>query len=255
MTQLGLVVLAVEHEAAQLADLARILRKDQRVAEVDTADNSGEAILKASHRQYDALFVDLRTPDLDGLELARRLKTLPHSPALILVSALDASADRTFVLRALDFLLKPITPQRVNEALSGVIAIPLITERPAPPVPTLPTYGRLSANDLIAVATFGGAGTRVLTSTAILYMQSAGDYVKVVTNTERFQIRSSLKRFERQLARYGFVRPHRQYIVSLARAVEMQRLPNGTGLLVLDNGDEVPVARREVAGLRRLLRA
>ncbi|MBV9942341.1 MAG: response regulator, partial [Solirubrobacterales bacterium] len=122
MTDRALSVLAVDDEPPALEDLARILRASERVDDVETAASGQEAILKASRLNYDAIFLDVRMPELDGLELARVLRAFNRPPALVFVSAFDTSAVATFELRALDFLMKPVTPERIAEALDRVTA-------------------------------------------------------------------------------------------------------------------------------------
>ena len=106
-------------------------------------------MLKARERGYDAVFLDVRMPELDGLELAKVLNAFPNSPALVFVSAFDTSAVATFELHALDYLMKPVTPQRIDEALKRV-------EAAAPPsAPSSPNRRRdresPTARDVIAV--------------------------------------------------------------------------------------------------------
>jgi two-component system response regulator LytT len=116
----SLTVLAADDEHPPPEDLARILRASRRVGEVQTASSAHEAVLSASRRRYDAVFLDVRMPDLDGIELARVLKAFTTPPALAFVTAFDADAVSAFELGALDYLMKPVAPERVEEALERV---------------------------------------------------------------------------------------------------------------------------------------
>jgi DNA-binding LytR/AlgR family response regulator len=118
----GLTVLAVDDERPQLEDLARMLRASRHVREVLTADSAHDAVLLASRRRFDAIFLDVRMPELDGLELGRVFKAFARAPALVFVSAFDTAAVEAFELRALDYLMKPVAPHRVEEALTRVAA-------------------------------------------------------------------------------------------------------------------------------------
>ena len=254
MSENGLSVLAVDDEPPQLEDLARILRADARVREVETAASGQEAILKASRRTYDAIFLDVRMPELDGLELARVLKAFAHAPALVFVSAFDTSAVATFELRALDFLMKPVTPQRVAEALDRVGAsAPAPEDAPAP----APAVAAESASDdeVIAVNNVRTRAMRLLTRSSILYVVAYGDYLRVFADSGRYLARGTLADIERRFEAHGFLRVHRQYLVNLRRVSEVRPLLNGTALLVFENGGQVPVARRHVPTLRRRLRS
>ena len=81
MSEGALIVLAVDDEQPQLEDLAQMLRASPRVGELETASNARDAMLNASRRPYDAVFLDVRMPELDGLELARVLKAGETPPS------------------------------------------------------------------------------------------------------------------------------------------------------------------------------
>ncbi len=228
-------VLAVDDERPALDDLARVLRAQPEVGEVDTAA-SGEAALHALIGQhYDAVFLDVRMPGLDGVELARVLRRFATPPALIFISAYESAAVEAFELRALDYLLKPVSRARVAEALARV------GERP-------------TEVDTLAVAAPGG-GTRLLRREDVVYLQAHGDYVRVVATDGRFLVRGTLGEIERRWEPHGFHRVHRRFLVNLRRAAEVRPQLNGTAVLILADGEELPIARREVAELRRRLRS
>jgi len=250
-----LSVLAVDDEPPQLEDLARILRANTRVADVETAASGHEAIVKASRRPYDAIFLDVRMPELDGLELARVINAFARAPALVFVSAFDTSAVATFELRALDFLMKPVTPERVNEALQRVSGSVAAAEE-------LQGHGARSEaaeaahdDDVIAVNDVRAHGTRLLTRGSILYVMAYGDYMRVFADSGRYLARGTLADIERRFSGHGFLRVHRQYVANLRRVTEIRPQLNGTAWLLFENGGKVPVARRHLPALRRRVRS
>src|SRR5205823_8225241 len=85
-------------------------------------DDGIDALAKLSGQAFDAIFLDVRMPDLDGLELARVLRRFASPPQLVFVSAYDSAAVDAFELRALDYLLKPVGRRRVEEALERIAA-------------------------------------------------------------------------------------------------------------------------------------
>ena len=246
-------ILAVDDEHTQLEDLARLLRSFPGVEEVECAFAGGEALVKASNERYDAIFLDVRMPDLDGGELARVLRRFATPPQLVFVSAYDSAAVDAFELRAHDYLLKPVGRRRLEEALERVVAA--VDAGPTASANGHARAHRAAAGDseVVAVANVRSGTTRLIARNSILYVQSNGDFVRIVTEDGRFLLRATLNEIEHRWEPFGFVRVHRQYVTNLARAVELRPQFGGTAELTFAGGQTVPVARRHVGGLSRRL--
>jgi DNA-binding LytR/AlgR family response regulator len=212
-------ILAVDDEHTQVEDLARMLRSFPSVEEVECAFDAHEALVMASGQHYDAIFLDVRMPDLDGLELGRVLRRFASPPQLVFVSAYDSAAVDAFELRALDYLRKPVGRRRLEEALERVAAavdagahapVGNGQSRPAPAG---------AESEMIAVANVPTGVHRLIARSSILYVQSHGDFVRIVTEDGRYLLRATLSEIERRWEPHGFVRVHRQYLANLARAV------------------------------------
>ena len=253
MTADQLTILAVDDEHTQLQDLARLLRSLSGVHEVECAFGGHDALLKASTQAYDAIFLDVRMPDLDGVELGRVLRRFAAPPQLVFVSAHDAAAVDAFELLAVDYLRKPVSRRRLEEALERVAAAVEATEaqpdrngRRARPQPA-------SESEMVAVSGARAGSTRLINRASILYVQSHGDFVRIVTEDGRYLLRTTLNDLEHRWEEFDFVRVHRQYVANLARAVELRPLFGGTAELGFAEGQSIPVARRHVADLSRRL--
>ncbi len=251
MSAPGLKILAVDDERSQLQDLARLLRSSPIVEQVECVGDGHDALLKASTEPYDAIFLDVRMPDLDGLELGRVLRRFAAPPQVVFVTAHDNGAVEAFELHALDYLLKPVAHRRVEEALDRVAAAVALTreagfdEAPGP----------AAESDVIAVDNVRTGSTRLISRSSILYAQSHGDFVRVVVAEGRYLLRTTLTDLERRWEPHGFVRVHRQFVANLSQAVELRPLFGGTAELAFADGRVIPVARRHVAQLARRLRA
>jgi DNA-binding LytR/AlgR family response regulator len=249
VSQAGLKILAVDDERAQLQDLARLLRSSPWVAEVQCAGDGREALVKASEQPFDAIFLDVRMPDLNGLELSRVLRRFSSPPQLVFVTAHEHAAVEAFELRALDYLLKPVGRVRLEEALARVAAaISAGNGHPdAAPGAREP--------EVVAVANVRTGSRRLIQRAAILYAQSHGDFVRIVTPEGRYLLRNTLSDLEHRWEPHGFVRVHRQYLANLNQAVELRPLFGGTAELVFAEEITIPVARRQVTDLSRRLAA
>jgi DNA-binding LytR/AlgR family response regulator len=235
-------LLAIDDELPALEDLVRMLEASPAVAHVESAASADEALVAlAEGHPIDAVFLDVRMPGLDGLELARVLRRFEDPPAVVFVSAFDDAAVSAFELAALDYLVKPVSRKRLDEAIERV------ARHAAAPDPGAPE------DDTLAVDALRGGGTRLLPRSSVLYLQAHGDYVRVASSEGRYLVRARLSELEERWAAHGFVRVHRGFVVNLRRAVEVRPRLNGTAVLVMADGAEVPIARRQVGDLRRKL--
>jgi DNA-binding LytR/AlgR family response regulator len=233
-------LLAVDDELPALEDLVRMLEASSAVGSVESAASAEEALVALGEgHDIDAVFLDVRMPGLDGLELARVLRRFERPPAVVFVSAFDDAAVSAFELAALDYLVKPVSRRRLDEAIERVVRR---ADRPEP-----------DTEETVAVDALRGGSTRLLPRSSILYLQAHGDYVRVASSDGRFLLRARLSDLEERWAGHGFVRVHRGFVVNLRRAVEVRPRLNGTAVLVMADGAEVPIARRQVSELRRKL--
>jgi DNA-binding LytR/AlgR family response regulator len=255
--------LAVDDEAPALNDLVRMLRSSTAVGKVDSALSGSEALrrLNDSAEDYHGLFIDVRMPDLDGIELAQILRRFASPPAIVFVSAYEDAAVQAFELRAVDYLVKPVSKRRLEEAVERIHAVSSIEVHELDPAmnggPALHGAATHSAADdedeIVPVDSLAAGTTRLVGRSSILYLCANGDYVRVITADGRFLMRGSLSEIARRWEPLGFVRVHRQYVVNLRRASEIRPHLNGTATLIFPGNHEVPVSRREVAELRRRL--
>jgi two-component system, LytTR family, response regulator len=247
-------ILAVDDERPQLHDLARLLRGFQIVDEVECAFDGHDALAKASSGHYDAIFLDVLMPDLDGLELARVLRRFATPPQLVFVTAHDSAAVEAFELHALDYLLKPVARQRLQEALERVASAVATSAQVAGQADAARSTVAARNGETIAVANVRSGSTRLIQRGSILYAQSYGDFVRIVVPDGRYLLRATLSNVELRWRPFGFVRVHRQYVANLANAVELRPLLGGTAELVFADGQTIPVARRNVGEITRRLR-
>jgi DNA-binding LytR/AlgR family response regulator len=242
----GLRVLAVDDEAPARAELAYLLGRDPRIDTVLTAADGPDALRLIESTTVDALFVDIRMPGLDGLDLARVLRRFAAPPAVVFVSAYDVHALEAFDLRAVDYVMKPVREERLAEAVGRVLESRGRAAAAVPaPVPDT------SDDETIAVE-LGGV-TRFVKRSEVLYVEAHGDYARLVTEDGRHLVRVSLALLEEQWADAGFVRIHRRWLVPL-RAIDEVRTDGGR--MSVRVGDAVlAVSRRHTRELRdRLVR-
>ncbi|MDX6723808.1 MAG: hypothetical protein QOD44_2220 [Solirubrobacteraceae bacterium] len=252
----GLAILAVDDEPRALADIKHLLETSASVERVATATSAKEALVYLSGGRYDALFLDVHMPEIEGMALARLLRRFADPPAVVFVTGHPDAAVEAFEIQALDFLVKPVGRDRIEAALNRVEAH---TRPPVPAgaeaAPAAAPVATGSGPDVVAVDNPKGGGKRLVRLETISIAQANGDYARIVCDDGRFLLRTPLSQLEKEWSPIGFARVHRAYLVNLTHAVELRAQLNGTAVLVMRDGTEIPVARRNVAALRRRLHA
>ncbi|GHJ48427.1 DNA-binding response regulator [Catellatospora sp. TT07R-123] len=239
----SLRVLAVDDEPPALDELAYLLRNDPRVGHVHTAPDATEALRILRDTEVDAVFLDLRMPGLDGMDLARLLQRFARSPAVVFVTAYDDRAADAFDLGVVDYVRKPVRSERIAESLRRVLAERGHGgERPAP------DHG----GDVTIPVELGGV-VKLLPRSAVCWVEAQGDYARLHTADGSHLVRVSLTQLEERWTEAGFLRIHRSYLVRLDLVTELRL--TGSGYVVTVEGHQLPVARRHTRALKdRLIR-
>ncbi|HYT39755.1 MAG TPA: LytTR family DNA-binding domain-containing protein [Acidimicrobiia bacterium] len=230
-----LEVLVVDDEEPALEDLAYLLRQHPRIGSVITASDATEALRRLRDGSFAAVFLDIRMPGLDGLELARVLSRFARPPEIVFVTAFEQHAVEAFELQAVDYLLKPVRPERLSDAIRRIGAP---ARRLAPP-----------GDDPTRIAVETGGVTRMVERDSIRFVEASGDYVRLHTDDGPFLVRVPISSLEETWRDAGFVRVHRRYLIALRHVTELRARPGG-GYDLLVAGQELPVSRRHARELR-----
>ncbi|MEP7053918.1 MAG: LytTR family DNA-binding domain-containing protein [Actinomycetota bacterium] len=237
-------VLVVDDEVPALDDLVWLLQAQPGIGTIDKAAGATEALRLLQDSKHDAVFLDIRMPGLTGLELARILGQYAAPPAVVFVSAFESHALEAFEVAAVDYLLKPVSAERLAVALSRVTEAGLSSDD-----------ARSPDDELAVVPVEIGSTTRLVDRDSVWYVEASGDYVRLHLGAVSHLVRIPMATLEEQWAQHGFVRVHRRYLVALRHVSEMKAESSG-GYVVLVAGTEIPVSRRHSRELKdRLVRA
>lgn len=250
--------LAVDDEEPALEELAYLLRRDPRVAEVQTAGDGQQALLAldralAAGRSVDAVFLDIGMPGLDGLALARLISRFAHPPRVVFVTAHEDHAVEAFALRAADYVLKPVARERLAEAVrrcAESAAEPAPEEPPEPPEQVGGPPERAAVPDEVISVELAGV-TRFVQRSEVLYAEAQGDYARLHTGGGSHLVRIPLATLEERWGAAGFVRIHRSHLVALHHVREL-RMEAGRTYVVL-GGHVLAVSRRHTRQVREML--
>lgn len=233
----GLTALVVDDEAPARSELRYLLDRDERIGTVHVAASGTDALRVLDAESVDVIFTDISMPGLDGMELARILGRFAQRPAVVFVTAHDHHAVDAFAVDAVDYVMKPVRPERLAEAVRRAAAI-VAGHRSveADPVP----------DETIPVE-LGGV-TRFVNRADIRFVIAHGDYVRLHTPGGAHLVRASLASLAERWAPAGFVRIHRSTLVAMPHVTEV-RMDHGKCTVVV-GGIELAVSRRHLRDLR-----
>jgi len=274
----GLVVLAVDDEEPALEELAYLLGEDSRVGMVLKASDATDALRILNSRQgvreaatagqlsrgmanpmtgtrvaertdVEVVFLDIRMPGLDGLELARVFSSMAVPPSVVFVTAHDDRAVDAYEVGAVDYLLKPLRAERLAASIDRILA-----NRAANVAEPVQEQG--NEDEVIPVELAGT--TKLVPRSAVRYVEAQGDYARLHTHEASHLVRIPLSVLEDRWRDAGFVRIHRSFLVSLPLVTELRLSGSGYVVRVGTGPDcaELPVSRRHTRELKdRLVRA
>jgi two-component system, LytTR family, response regulator LytT len=229
-------VVVADDELPAVEELAYLLAQDARVGQIHRATSGAEALRALEEFDVDALFLDIHMPALSGLDIARVISRFARPPAVVFVTADEAQALEAFELAAVDYVLKPIRPERLAESVRRVCEL-MEDDAPRPEVVTVDQ----------------GGITKMIRRDEIRYVQAQGDYARLHTAEASYLVRVPLNDLEQQWASAGYVRIHRSYLVAMDK-IDQVKLHAGRAAVVV-GGTELPVSRRALPGLRERLAA
>jgi two-component system LytT family response regulator len=244
--------LIIDDEAPARAALRGLLRDHPEITLAGEADTVQEAATRLGGGDYDIVFLDVQLRGGTGFDLVPFVR--PEA-RVIFVTAFDQFAVRAFEVNALDYLIKPVRPQRFDEALRR-LAVP-----PAEPPASLVSLPALAPGDLVYLKT-GNGTSRFVALAHIAMIASDENYSEVhLADDTRLFVRRTMKSWEDTLPATHFVRVHRSAIINLARYRGADRESYETTLLHLDGLAEpvrasfryLPELRERLAALGRQL--
>jgi two-component system response regulator LytT len=256
----GLLVLAVDDEAPGLDELAYELEAHPEIKRVLKASESVDALRivhgtdpEVAHRReskqppVDAVFADINMPGLSGIELAKVINSMNPAPKLVFVTGIAEEAVTAFELGALDYLLKPVTQDRLDRAIKRIYS----ARASAPPVPqdTATAATPVNSDDEVIAVELGGS-TKLIARSSVRWVEAQGDYARLHTQEGSHLVRIPLAQLEERWRGAGFVRIHRSYLVALPLVTELKMTSSGYTVIVGDNEKELPVSRRHTRDLK-----
>jgi len=241
-----LKIVIADDEAPARNRLRELLDDIPNVTLVGEAKNGKEALALVEAQSANVLLLDIRMPQMDGLETAQHLLKLAAPPAVIFTTAFDAYALQAFDINAVDYLLKPIRQERLQTAINKARAL-----QPAQVLalkPLVPKRAYFSVSE---------RGRVLLVPVAdVIYLRAELKYTTVRTKEREYLIDDSLTTLENEFGDH-FLRLHRNCLVAVNRILGYEKRPDELGeyhcvALLKDVPETVIVSRRQMHALKGL---
>ncbi|MBL8149092.1 MAG: response regulator transcription factor [Blastocatellia bacterium] len=229
----------VDDERLARRELWLMLSQYQSIQVVGEAESVQQAVELIQHENPDLIFLDIQMQGETGFDL---LEKAPGAYKVVFVTAFDSYALRAFEVNALDYLLKPINPSRLDQAI----------ERLSKLHSQKPLFARkLSYDDRIFLEV--NARSKFIKVSSIVYIQAAADYCEIyTTDGAKLLLLKPLKEWEERLPEQNFVRIHRSTIVNLDYVKHLEISPYSSGLVYISNLSEPLVMSRRYAAKLKL---
>ncbi|NBP71244.1 MAG: response regulator [Cytophagia bacterium] len=235
--------LIVDDERLARKELMKLLEDHSAIEVVGEAQNADEAFEMIETLNPDLLFLDIQMPGKTGFQL---LEMLDSVPLVVFTTAYDEYALKAFDVSALDYLLKPIQPERLSETIQKILQ----KEKEKKEI-IANGDKKLGLNDQVFVK--DGDRCWFVSLSNVRMFESDGNYIKVYFDTNKPMIHKSLNALDEKLDERAFFRASRKHIVNLSWVEGIEPWFNGGLMVRLRGGDKVEVSRRQAAKFKDMM--
>lgn len=238
----------VEDEELARKLLKTFLSKIESIELIAECENGFEGVKMINELKPDLVFLDIQMPKITGFEL---LELLEHKPHIIFATAYDQYALKAFEYNAVDYLLKPYSRDRLEEAVEKVIDRIQVEGKESDVAEKLSDYPRDEYLDRVVVK--DRHKIHIAPVDAVRYIESMDDYVMIYTNEGRWMKQKTMKYFENALNPANFVRIHRSYIVKVDEIAEIQQYEKESYVVILHDKTKLKVSKTGYKNLKEVL--
>ena len=242
--------LIIEDEAPA-RELIKYMLRDH--PDIVVAGECGDGFCGAreiKEKHPDLIFLDIQMPKLTGFEL---LEVIDEKPEVIFTTAFDQYAIRAFELNAVDYLLKPFTKERFDDALGKAVSRINNQEKEPEKIEKLVTAVSESEGYLTRIVFRKGAGIKIIPLNNVSHLASEDDYVMIYHTEGKALKTKTMKYYEEHLPPALFLRVHRSFIVNVEFISRLEPYSKANYVAVLKSGEKIPVSRAGYKLLREKL--
>lgn len=238
----SLKTILIDEDSSARNHLAQILEEESDIEIIAECSNSLEAIDRINSGKPDVLFVEIEMSELDGFDIIDQIDT-EELPFIVFISSHMDYAVKAFEVEALDYIYKPIQKERIEKSLDRIRKRkPSINEELSEQIGSLiPDFKE--PNNLKRFIIKQAGEYHLIRTKDILWIESDGNYSRVITQDRKFMIRYTLSGFEEQLDEGKFYRISRSQIVNLDYVIKIKDHVYGNYLVELENGISLKMSK------------
>ncbi|MDX8338607.1 response regulator [Draconibacterium sp. IB214405] len=234
-------------------ELARNLMKsfladNEAIELIAECENGFEGVKQINELKPDLVFLDIQMPKITGFEL---LELLEHRPNIIFATAYDQYALKAFDYNAADYLLKPYSKDRLDEAIQKVVERIQTEGKESDVAVKVSDFPKDEYLDRVVVK--DRHKIHIAPVDAVRYIESMDDYVMIYTSEGRWMKQKTMKYFETALNPKNFVRIHRSYIVKVDEIEEIQQYEKESYIVILHDKTKLKVSKTGYKNLKNVL--
>ena len=217
--------------------------------EVVAECNDGfEGVKAIQQHKPDLVFLDIQMPKLNGFEMLELLDEQPH---IIFTTAFDEFAIKAFEKNAIDYLLKPISPDRFQKSIEKFKNN--FKPNAVAPNTTQQLQEDVGQESLERIVVKNGSQIKIIPVQQVKYLEAYEDYVKIHTDEGMFLKNKTMSSFEKQLDAKQFVRVHRSFIIKVDQLAKIEPMEKDNYIAVLHSGDKVNISKSGYARLKQVI--
>jgi two-component system LytT family response regulator len=218
---------------------------------LDECSNGFDGVKKINELKPDLVFLDIQMPKLNGFEM---LELIDEPPVIIFTTAYDQYALKAFEVNAVDYLLKPFSSERFEEALEKAKLHLVNKTAENEVVKELIKHTQESKEYLERIVVKDGPKIHIIPVDSVKFIEAQDDYVMIHSTEGNLLKQKTMKYFEEHLSPEDFLRVHRSYIVSVPHIKKIELVEKDTYKIILDDGNRLPVSKSGYESLRKLFK-
>ena len=242
-------VIIIDDELPARTLILAYLDKHDNIEVIGQGANGFEGIKLIQELKPDIVFLDIQMPKISGIEM---LEVIENPPAIIFTTAYDQYALKAFELNAIDYLLKPFSEERFNQALKKAIQEKNTISQEQVAKVSEDTH-QLKKEVLNRIVVKKGSELNVIPISKVIYIESDDDYVFIHTEDGKYIKSATMKYYQERLDQHQFVRIHRSYILNVSKIKKIEQYEKESYLAIVSETSKLKVSKSGYKLLKQVL--